>query len=155
MATAARAYQRTAYERDHGASRPDVRVRVRTAAHSREEIEQTGTWIAMAIFAVVIALVVAGFAIAHVLLDSASVSLSVQAQEVSTSLVEARHEGSLLEVEVSALSNPTRIQEAANELGMISPETATVIKLGEDVVVTNAQGDLSLAESLRVAARNS
>ena len=86
---------------------------------------------------------------------TASVSLSVQAQEVSTSLVEARHEGSLLEVEVSALSNPTRIQEAANELGMISPETATVIKLGEDVVVTNAQGDLSLAESLRVAARNS
>ena len=79
----------------------------------------------------------------------------MESQKVASELVDARHEGSLLEVEVSALSNPTRIQEAANDLGMISPETATVIKLGEDVVVTNAQGDLSLAGSLRVVARNS
>ncbi len=152
VATAARAYQDSRFERAYQPSRPGVRVHT---THQRQEGASTSALITAAAFAMVIAVVVAVFAAVHVVLDSASVTLSMESQKVASELVDARHEGSLLEVEVSALSNPTRIQEAANDLGMISPETATVIKLGEDVVVTNAQGDLSLAGSLRVVARNS
>ena len=46
------------------------------------------------------------------------------------------------------------IQEA-NALGMVSPEAATVIRLSEDVVVTNGSGNLSLAGSVRVLANAS
>ncbi|MDD6786143.1 MAG: cell division protein FtsL [Eggerthellales bacterium] len=151
MATAARAYDSFGYERAYQPSRPDVRVR---PGRKQQEQPSMGMWVTAAVIAAAMSLVVALFAVAHVWLDSASVSLSVQAQTVSNDLIEVRHAGSLLEVEVSALSNPARIQEAANALGMISPETATIIKLGEDVVVTNAQGDLSLAGSLKVVARN-
>ncbi len=150
MASAVRAYQSYGYERVYQPSRPDVRVR----QGKNQQHESSGLWLTAAVLVAAMSLVVALFAVAHVWLDSASVSLSVQAQSVSTSLVEVRHEGSLLEVEVSSLSNPTRIQEAANALGMISPDSATIIKLGEDVVVTNAEGDLSLAGSLKVVARN-
>lgn len=151
MASTARAYRSAQYERAYTPSRPDVRVHT---THQRKEASSGGVWMTVAAFAIAIAFAVATFAVIHVILDSASVSLSMESQKVSDSLVEMRHEGSLLEVEVSSLSNPTRIQEAANDLGMVSPETATVIKLGEDVVVTNAQGDLSLAGSLKVVARN-
>ncbi len=153
MASAARAYQASRYERVYQPSRPNVRVRTTPAKQAQRASESTRTLTMLAIFSAVIAMVVALFAICHVLLDSASVTLSMETQKVSANLTDARYEGSLLEVEVSALSNPTRIQEAADELGMISPESATVIKLGEDVVVTNAQGELSLAGSLEVAAR--
>ena len=150
MATAARAYDAYGYERAYQPTRPDVRVRPGRV----QEQASSNAWMTAVILATVMALICALFAILHVRLDSASVALSVQAQQVSESLVEVRHEGSLLEVEVSSLSNPARIQAAAEGMGMVSPETATVIKLGEDVVVTNSSGDLSLAGSLKVVARN-
>lgn len=151
MASAAHAYQGTSFERVYEAPRPNVRVR--TNPQKQEEASKK-TLLTAVMFIIVLAVVAAIFAAIHVVLDSESVSLSVQAQTVSDNLIDARHEGSLLEVEVSTLSNPTRIQEEAQELGMISPDTATVILLGEDVVVTNDQGDLSLAGSLKVVARN-
>lgn len=149
MATAARAYRSYGYESAYAPSRPAVRV-----TPGRQATEQTSVVSSqlIAIAASVILLVVALFAAAHVWLDSASVSVSVKAQSVSTDLASVRHEGSLLEVEVSTLANPARIQAQANALGMISPESATSIRLGEDVVVTNSAGDLSLAGSVRVLA---
>ena len=115
MATAAVAYRDRNYERVTRPSRPDVRV---IPGRGRETQKSAASWVTVALVSAVLLVVVALFAVAHVWLDSASVSVAVQAQNVSTNLIEARHEGSLLEVEVSSLSNPTRIQEAANALGM-------------------------------------
>ena len=152
MASAARAYQSYGYESVYAPARSRVHVTPgKRQGRQQESVSFVVVAVAVAAFFVVAAL----FAAAHVWLDSASVSLSMQSQTVHTELSAIRHEGSLLEVEVSALSNPTRIQEAANAMGMISPANATIVKLGEDVVVTNAAGNLSLAGSAKVIANAS
>lgn len=159
MASAARAYQPYSYAEAYQQPlpraprtylRPPLHTQTRPQRKTSAQTEQsTQTLYRFAVFLAIIVFVIAVFSGIHVLLDSASVSLSVEAQQVSNNLVDARYEGSLLEVEVSTLSNPTRVQNAAQDLGMISPDNATVILLGHDVVVTNAQGELSLAGSLQ------
>ena len=151
MSSAARAYQSYGFESAYAPSRPDVRV----TRGRQTDVQSTSSYFVVAHVAAVIVLVMAVFAAVHVWLDSASVTYSVQAQNVATELSSVRHQGSLLEVEVSSLANPARIQAEANALGMVSPEAATVIRLSEDVVVTNGSGNLSLAGSVRVLANAS
>lgn len=84
-------------------------------------------------------------------LSAAATSASIQANELSMQIDEARSLGASLEVSQSVLSNPTEVKERAKALGMSNPETTTTINLDADVVVTDNKGALSLSESVSVA----
>lgn len=86
-------------------------------------------------------------------LASASVTTSLQSQEIAAKIDGARSSGSELEVAQSSLSNPTRVKQAAAGLGMESPESVDTITLDRDVVATDAQGNLSLSQSVAIAAQ--
>lgn len=85
-------------------------------------------------------------------LASATVTTALSAGELSTDIDSARSEGNELEVRQSYLSNPANVkQEAASRLGMSEPEGTLAIALAEDVVATDANGNLSLSTSIRAA----
>jgi cell division protein FtsL len=153
LAQAARAY--TSYsqpEIDYG-KRQHVQVRPGGRQQNKEEA-QLASRISLVKCAMVFTCVLAVFAIIHVSLDNAAVTLSLQAQTTTSEISDARHEVNELEVQVSSLSNPTRIKTEAAELGMHAASDPTVIYLSEDIVVTDDSGNLSLAGSTRVLAGN-
>lgn len=82
---------------------------------------------------------------------TASVTHEALAMDVNT----ARAEGSALEVQASNLSNPAYVRDyAASKLKMSAPVMVETMELGEDVVVVDADGDLSLSGSLAAVARS-
>lgn len=103
---------------------------------------------AVAVVLVVIALV--GFA--RIGLSAATVTTSMQAQQLENQIDQARSTGADLEVNQSLLASPTRVKQQAEALKMSEPESVGTIELGRDVVVTDAEGNLSLSESVSVAA---
>lgn len=86
-------------------------------------------------------------------LASATVTTAVAAEEVSAEIESLRSKGSNLEVTESNLSNPTYIKSEATKLNMVTPAESTVVTLSQDVVATDASGNLSLAASLKAAAQ--
>ncbi len=84
-------------------------------------------------------------------LHAATVSTSIQSQELSNQIDDARAEGTSLEVTQSLLSNPTRVRQQAEKLGMSAPESVGSIVLSADVVCTDSEGALSLSESVKTA----
>lgn len=102
--------------------------------------------------AAAVLVVVALLCCVRVALSSATVSASMSSQQLSSQIDEARSGGSSLEVSQSSLSNPSRVKAEANKLNMAAPETATTITLDTDVVATDDVGNLSLSESMRIAA---
>ena len=89
---------------------------------------------------------------AVVLLMSATISTTMQSSELPSQISDARSSGAALEVSQSTLSNPTKVKQQANKLGMAAPETTGVIDLGKDVVATDESGALSLSKSVAIAA---
>ncbi len=85
-------------------------------------------------------------------LHAATVSTSIQSQALSNQIDEARAEGTSLEVAQSLLSNPTRVRQQAEKLGMSAPESVGSIVLAADVVCTDSEGALSLSDSVKSAA---
>ena len=75
---------------------------------------------AVAVVLVVVSLV----AFARIALSSATVATSVQAQELSSQIDEARSSGASLEVSQSLLTNPTYLKQQAAGLGMAAPAAA-------------------------------
>lgn len=104
---------------------------------------------AMAAFVVVFALVGVG----RISLSSISVAAAIEANQLSQDIYAAREAGNSLEVEQSMLSNPTRIKTEATKLGMNEPSQTHFIVLPEDVVVTDAEGNLSLSGSIAAIAK--
>ena len=100
----------------------------------------------------VVLLVVALVGIARIALTTAAVSTSMENQELSSQISSARKEGNQLEVTQSALSNPSRVKTEAGALGMTAPVITYTLTLEQDVVATDAAGNLSLSESVRLAA---
>lgn len=154
VAQAARAYEE--YSREWASTPPRTNVQVQRGMRSEravaaQESLSPSVW-SLFKCGVVLSVVLAAFALVHVSLDTATVSLSLEAQAISTQITDARHEANLLEVQASSLSNPARIKSAAAELGMSVPSNPTVIYLSKDIVVTDASGNLSLAGSARVVA---
>ena len=94
------------------------------------------------------AIVIAIFACARVLLSAASVTTTIATDELSTQIANERTLGNDLEVQQSQLSNSTHIRSAAEGLGMAAPAATESIELGADVVATDASGNLSLSGSL-------
>ncbi len=95
-----------------------------------------------------VALVFAFVGFVRISLSAATVAEAIEAREVSSLLETSRSSINELEVEQGALSNPTRIKAEAALLGMASPDSSVVLDLSGDVVVTDAQGNLSLSGSL-------
>ena len=91
----------------------------------------------------------AGIGFARITLSAATVAEALEAREITTNLESVRSTISDLEVKQSSLSNPTRIKAAAADLGMASPETATVIDISGDIVATDEKGNLSLSDSIK------
>lgn len=54
-------------------------------------------------------------------LTSATVSTSLESQQISQQISQIRHDSNALEVSQSTLSNPTHVKAAAAELGMVAP----------------------------------
>ncbi len=128
------------------------RIRVvpgrRPAKSTSDEITPTLVMgVALAVFALFAIL-----AFACLGLHAATVSTSIQSQELSNQIDDARTEGTSLEVTQSLLSNPTRVRQQAEKLGMSAPESVGSITLSADVVCTDSDGALSLSDSVKTAA---
>ena len=105
----------------------------------------------LAKMAAVVLVAVALVAFARIGLASATLSATMQANELSQQIGDARSQGAQLEVSQSALSNPTTVKQRAGKLGMAAPESSGVIELEEDVVATDDSGALSLSQSVENA----
>lgn len=100
----------------------------------------------------VVLLVVAVMGIARIALTTATVTTSIQSQELSGQIEEARSDGVALEASQTVLASSTRIKNMATGLGMAAPASVESLTLAEDVVATDSSGALSLSKSLdRVA----
>lgn len=110
-----------------------------------------GVLLAARIAAVALVLL-AALAMARVALSSATIEASLQEQELSEQIEEARSTGTTLEVSESALSNPSRLKQEASALGMSAGSTSETIVLEEDVVELDEAGNLSLSLSVAQAA---
>ena len=107
--------------------------------------------VALARIIVAVLIVFACVGLARVFLSSATVTSSVQAQELSSQIDSARAQGNQLGVTQSSLSNPARIKTEATAMGMAAPAETAVIDLEQDVVATDEQGRLSLSKTLERA----
>ena len=132
----------------HGSAAPDLRRQgnpdVNVMPGRRNGVNHAG--VPESIFGVVgvvfaVAIVIAIFACARVLLSAASVTTTIATDELSTQIANERTLGNDLEVQQSQLSNSTHIRSAA-------PAATESIELGADVVATDASGNLSLSGSL-------
>lgn len=104
------------------------------------------------IFGVAVGLFVGILAICHILLDIATVNVMMENDKVSAQISEIRSESELLEVQKSNASNPTNLKKAAKKLGMTIPYYTETMELEDDVVAYDEDGNLSLSDSLAVAA---
>ena len=96
--------------------------------------------------AIIVVIAVLGFV--RVTLSSATVTTALETQELSSQISTVRSEGSTLEVSHSALANPTRIRNMATAMGMAPAESVTYIDLNNDLIATDADGNLSLSGSV-------
>lgn len=151
MAGASPAYSYYPERQPERPSKPRISVVPGRRQRAREQAApSTFSIVARAAVAILVVLVVAGFA--KITLSAATVTASLQAQDVSGKISDARSLGSDLEVAQSSLSNPTRVKTAAGKLGMGASDSTAVIDLGVDVVATDEQGNLSLTKSMAIAA---
>lgn len=155
MASAAPAYR---YDYSRGAyayPQPDQRPRVRVVPGRRGQVETLDPRLVKAAkvaIIVMIAFAILGFA--RVALSATAVTTSIEAEQISSQVDSARAAGNVLEVQESALSNPTYVKNyATNELGMSAPASVETIALGADEVAVDENGSLSLSKSLAVAAQ--
>ncbi len=151
MAQAARAY---AYpERSREVERPArPRVKVVPGASPRTSVETVSSAVLVAAKVIACVLVfVTALGFVRIGLAAATVTTSLSTQEISADLTTARSAAATLEVQESTLGNPTRIKDVASELNMAAPAEVSVLSLPVDVVATDAAGNLSLTESMRLA----
>lgn len=141
-----------AYEAPEPKQNPARRVGVIPGgAHGRAAEKSPAHELALKLAKATVAAVVvfAGIGFGRITLSAATVAEALEAREINTHLETARSEISDLEVKQSTLSNPTRIKNAAEELGMASPATTSVIDISGDVVATDEKGNLSLSDSIK------
>lgn len=123
-------------------------------AHGRSTEKSAAHALAVKVAKLTVAAVVifAGIGFARITLSAATVAEALEAREITTNLESVRSTINDLEVKQSSLSNPTRIKTAAADLGMASPTTSTVIDISGDIVATDAEGNLSLTDSIEALA---
>jgi cell division protein FtsL len=131
---------------------PDVDFDV-IRGHRRPEVvtlPQSFHTFARAFLAVAVALSVVFFV--RVGFAAASVNVNIDSQTLAVQIEDAQAQANSLEVQQSLLMSGSSLQNKASELGMSAPESTTTITLPEDVVATDADGNLSLSGSLSAMA---
>ena len=133
---------------------PDIAV-VPGAGRTPEPAGLPQHLLTLAKLCAVAAILVAVVAVVRVGLTAAAAATALETKEIVASIDQARAEGSELEVNQSVLSNPTRIRAQAQSLGMAAPtdEFSDQVILPDDVVATDAEGNLSLSESTKALGR--
>jgi cell division protein FtsL len=85
---------------------------------------------------------------------AATVNTMIESQTISSQTDSLRSNSSNLEVKESTLSNPSYVKNVAStQLGMAAASETDTLVLGEDVVSVDDSGNLSLSQSLAVAAQ--
>lgn len=138
----------------HGAAAPDLRsanpdVNVFAGRGRSAEASSLPQSIVSAFrVGVVVAIVVAALCCVRVGLAAANVSATIATSELSSQIESQRTAGNDLEVQQSQLSNSMHIRIAAEGLGMAAPAATEAVVLSEDIIATDASGNLSLSGSL-------
>ncbi len=107
------------------------------------------------LFARVLVVLIVAFALigwVRISLASATVATALEANEIDHQISEARDAGAQLEVAQSSLANPARVKRDALAIGMRSPASSSFIDISGDIVVTDAEGRLSLSGTVNAAA---
>lgn len=132
---------------------PDIAV-VPGAGRAAEPVGLPQHLLTLAKLCAVAAILVAVVAVVRVGLTAAAAATALETKQIEANIDEARAQGSELEVDQSVLSNPARIRAQAQSLGMAAPtdEFSDQIILPDDVVATDAEGNLSLSESAKALA---
>ena len=142
------------YDRAETWQQREASPRVR-AVPSRGPVEQLDPrWKVFASVVITVAIILAVACMVRVGLMTAAVSTSIEYAQIASDMNTARAAGSALEVQASNLSNPSYVKDYAKQrLGMAAPATIETMTLGEDVVVLDENGALSLSQSLAAVAR--
>lgn len=128
---------------------PEFRVMRGRGAHATPLNPQL---ISLAKIGAIVLIVVALVCCVRVAFSAATVTSSISSDQLSAQISEVRSTTGDLEVRQSMMSNPTNLQREAEGLGMVPATEIAAITLPEDVVQTDADGNLSLSKSLAVAA---
>ena len=153
MASGTTAYRLDAFplyepeERSSYSERANVRA-MRTGG-ARQSDANASILVTAAKLAAVLLVVVAVLGFARIALTSAAVSTLIESDAVASQIEEARAAGVSLEMEQSVLTSPTALKSAVKRLGMVAPAEVGTIDLGVDVVALDAEGSLSLSESVK------
>ena len=134
-------------ERSSRSERADVRA-VRTGDGRRADANAS-LLVTAAKLAAVVLVVVTMLGFARIALTSAAVATLIESDAISSQIEEARSTGVSLEMEQSVLTSPTSLKSAVKRLGMVAPAEVGTINLGVDVVALDAEGSLSLSESVK------
>jgi len=102
--------------------------------------------VALMLAGIILVLGVLGFA--RIFLTHQTVEVLHESAALSTQISEARTQGTVLEVNQSSLVNTANVLQKATALGMSEPEYVSTIVLPQDVVATDAEGNLSLGKSV-------
>lgn len=131
--------------------RPDISVVAGSgrAAHSSSLSPSIITFAKIAVVLMVIAAVVSFVSITF---NASTISAAVEADAFADKIEVARAEAASLEVSQSSLANPARIKREAKFIGMAAPGETGRIELEPDIVVTDANGNLSLSMSVAAVA---
>ena len=92
-------------------------------------------------------------ACARIFINTATVNVMMENDGVTSNIESVREESSNLEVDLTDATSPTHLKKAAKKLGMAAPYSTETLVLGDDVVAYDEEGNLSLSESLAVAAQ--
>ena len=146
MTSAARAYE---YQKGSGARKLQKQpVRV-VEPHKRTSISSGFSKFTR--YALLIGLFIGLILFARLGLQSLTVGVMMENDQVNEQIEQVRTESVNLEVEKSTAGNPTNLKKEATKLGMGNPYYTETLELEEDVVAYDEDGKLSLSDSLAVA----
>ena len=156
MAMGTSAYRLDAFPAYEPAPRAQQRradVRAMRTNGPDQAASQTPLIVTAARLAIVALVVIAILGLVRIALTSATVATLIESDSLSAQIEEARTTGTSLEMQQSVLSSPSNIKSAIKRLGMTAPGEAEVITLEPDVVAVDAQGTLSLSDSVKNVVR--
>lgn len=150
MAGAAPAYD-YGYVRGLAARVPRQSDRVRVV-HARRPVETVSPQVVtFARVAIVCLVLFAVIAFARIAIHTATVNVMLENEEIAAQIDDIRSTSANLEVQQSTMGNPVNVKHDARKLGMSAPYATETLMLGQDVVAYDAEGNLSLSQSLAAA----
>lgn len=149
MSGAAPAYRYDYPEHAPRRSMPDLRV-VRGRGVHAAPLDQKYFTLAKVVLAFALAFALVGCL--RVAFTASTVTSTMAQDSLSEDISEVRSATNGLEVKQASLSDANYVKKQAEALGMGEAAETTVVTLSEDVIATDANGNISLAKSMAVAA---